>query len=110
MNQLDQLRRMTQVVADTGDIDAIQQYKPVDATTNPSLLLKAAQLPQYEALGKDAVKFGKSKASDPESQSLWTFDKLGVNFGSEILTIIPGRVSTAPKRQASVTSISPHPS
>jgi len=94
MNQLDQLREMTQVVADTGDIDAIKQYKPVDATTNPSLLLKAAQLPQYEALGKDAVKFGKSKAEDIESQSLWTFDKLGVNFGREILEIVPGRVST----------------
>ncbi|NQT26884.1 transaldolase [candidate division KSB1 bacterium] len=94
MNQLETLRTMTQVVADTGDIDAINQYKPVDATTNPSLLFKAAQLPQYEALGKNAVRFGKSKATDVEIQSLWTFDKLGVNFGKEILKIVPGRVST----------------
>lgn len=66
----------------------------MDATTNPSLLLKAAQLPQYENLGKNAVRFGKSKASDTEAQSRWTFDKLGVNFGREILQIVPGRVST----------------
>ena len=60
MNQLDQLREMTEVVADTGDIEAIAKYKPVDATTNPSLLFKAAQLPQYDALIQGAVDWVKS--------------------------------------------------
>lgn len=94
MNKLDQLRTMTEVVADTGDIDAIAQYKPTDATTNPSLLLKAAQLPQYEGLIANAVAWVKTmEVSDAEKIELLC-DKLAVSIGCEILKIIPGRIST----------------
>ena len=63
MNQLEQLREMTTVVADTGDIESIRVFRPTDATTNPSLLLKAAQLPQYQHLVESAIEYGKSKAN-----------------------------------------------
>ncbi|HCV16853.1 MAG TPA: transaldolase, partial [Alteromonas sp.] len=63
-NQLESLRKLTTVVADTGDIDAIKKYQPVDATTNPSLLLKAASLPQYAALIDDAVSWAASQSDD----------------------------------------------
>lgn len=86
MNQLDQLRTMTDVVADTGDIEAIARYQPVDATTNPSLLLKAAGLPQYaELIESSAV--GTSSAAE-------LGDRFAVAIGCEILKIVPGRVST----------------
>ena len=95
MNKLEQLRTMTTVVADTGDFEAIAEYKPQDATTNPSLIYKAAQMPQYRELVEDAVLFGQEKGSgDAQAQALWTMDKLAVNFGTEILKIVPGRVST----------------
>lgn len=94
MNKLDQLRTMTEVVADTGDIDAIAQYKPTDATTNPSLLLKAAQLPRYEGLISEAVDWVQGiEISESEKLELLV-DKLAVGIGCEILKIIPGRVST----------------
>ena len=94
MNKLDQLKAMTEVVADTGDIEAIAQYKPTDATTNPSLLLKAAQLPQYEGLIKDAIDWTQSiEVSESEKLELLV-DKLAVSIGCEILKIIPGRIST----------------
>jgi len=85
---------MTTIVADTGDIDAIKEYKPTDATTNPSLLLKAAQLPEYRNLVHDALDYGKSSSNDADQQSRQILNKLAVNFGVEILKIIPGRVST----------------
>lgn len=91
MNKLEQLKKMTTVVADTGDIEAIAQYQPQDATTNPSLLLKAANLPQYQHLIDDAVAFAKAQGSDVIRHAL---EKLSVNFGVEILKNIPGRVST----------------
>jgi transaldolase len=94
MNKLEQLRKMTTVVADTGDIESIQQYMPTDATTNPSLLYKAAQMPQYQHLVQESIEFGKSHAREPEQQIQLTLDKIAVNFGKEILKIIPGRVST----------------
>ncbi|WP_455217383.1 transaldolase [Kaarinaea lacus] len=94
MNQLEQLRTMTTVVADTGDIDAIRQYQPMDATTNPSLLLKAAQMPQYREHVDSAIQYGKRHAHHEADQVLKTLDKVAVNFGAEILKIIPGRVST----------------
>ena len=94
MNTLDQLKTMTAVVADTGDFAAIAEYKPEDATTNPSLLFKAAQMPQYRELVEDAVSFGLAKGADSAGQARWTMDKLAVNFGAEILKIVPGRVST----------------
>ena len=94
MNQLEQLREMTTVVADTGDIESIRVFRPTDATTNPSLLLKAAQLPQYQHLVESAIEYGKSKANSASEQTHATMRKLAVNFGTEILKIVPGRVST----------------
>jgi len=94
MNVLEQLRQFTTVVADTGDIEAIAQYEPQDATTNPSLLYKAAQMEPYQDLVNDAVAFGQSRAADESGRLEATIDKLGINFGAKILTLIPGRVST----------------
>jgi len=94
MNKLEQLKRMTTIVADTGDIDSIKAYTPIDATTNPSLLLKAAQQPAYVDLVRSAVSYGKSHSDDANEQTRLTMNKLAVNFGVEILKIIPGRVST----------------
>ena len=87
---LDQLRQLTVVVADTGDFGSIKEYKPTDATTNPSLILAAAKLPQYKHLIDKAVQFGKENGKNLEL----TLDYLFVLFGCEILKIIPGRVST----------------
>lgn len=86
-SKLDQLKQFTTVVADTGDIDAIARLKPVDATTNPSLLLKAAALPRYAELLKQAVAASKG---DIDLAS----DRFGVTVGREILQVIPGRIST----------------
>ena len=93
-NQLDSLRELTVVVADTGDIDAIRQYKPEDATTNPSLILSAAALPQYAALIDEAIAYGKQQSQDKAQQLVDAEDKLAVNIGLEILKLVPGRVST----------------
>jgi len=92
MSLLDALKRYTVVVADTGDIDAIRQHRPQDATTNPSLLLKAAQQPQYRHLvdGALAAATGLTGAARTEA----FMDRLAVAFGCEILRIVPGRVST----------------
>ncbi|MGI9221142.1 MAG: transaldolase [Woeseiaceae bacterium] len=94
MNQLDQLRSMTEVVADTGDIEAIARYQPVDATTNPSLLLKAASMPQYEDLIAKSAVWAKNTAFSEEEQVEALGDKFSVQIGCEILKIVPGRVST----------------
>ena len=93
-NQLDSLRELTVVVADTGDIDAIRQYKPEDATTNPSLILSAAALPQYASLIDEAIAYGKQQSKDKAQQLIDAEDKLAVNIGLEILKLVPGRVST----------------
>lgn len=96
-SKLDQLKTMTTVVADTGDIQAIQQYKPQDATTNPSLLLKAAQLEQYQPLLANAVAQAKafsSAAAHQETPESIAADILSVLIGKEILGIVPGYVST----------------
>ncbi|WGE86891.1 transaldolase [Actinobacillus equuli subsp. haemolyticus] len=94
MSQLDALREMTVVVADTGDIEAIKQYQPQDATTNPSLILSASALPQYASLIDDAVAYAKAKSDDKARQLIDAEDKLAVNIGLEILKIVPGRIST----------------
>lgn len=94
MSQLDALREMTVVVADTGDIEAIKQYQPQDATTNPSLILSASALPQYASLIDDAVAYAKAKSDDKSQQLIDAEDKLAVNIGLEILKIVPGRIST----------------
>ena len=94
MSLLDSLKRVTTVVADTGDIEAMRQFRPQDATTNPSLLLKAAQQPQYRPL-VDAALADSDRLGLPESRRTEAFmDRLAVNFGREILKIVPGRVST----------------
>jgi transaldolase len=96
-NLLDQLREMTVVVADTGDIQAIETFKPRDATTNPSLITAAAQMPQYQGIVDDTLKGARetlgAMASAADVVSL-AFDRLAVSFGLKILEIIPGRVST----------------
>jgi len=94
MSKLDQLKTMTTVVADTGDFETIREYRPQDTTTNPSLLYKAAQMTPYRHLVEDAVAFGTDKGGDADARARWTMDKLAVNFGAEILKIVPGRVST----------------
>ncbi|MCW8107009.1 transaldolase [Alteromonas ponticola] len=93
-NQLASLREITTVVADTGDIEAIKKYTPVDATTNPSLLLKAASLPQYSGLIDDAVAWAKLQSKDNDQQLTDAADKLAVMIGKEISALIPGRIST----------------
>ncbi len=93
-NQLESLRKLTTVVADTGDIEAIKKYQPVDATTNPSLLLKAAGLPQYAQTIDNAVAWAKTQSNDPEQQLTDAADKLAVEIGKEISALIPGRIST----------------
>lgn len=93
-SQLEQLKQITTVVADTGDIEAIARFKPVDATTNPSLLLKAAELPQYKNLLLTAKNWA-SEQSGSEQEVLDNMtDRLAVEIGKEILKIIPGRIST----------------
>ncbi|HHW7508191.1 TPA: transaldolase [Mannheimia haemolytica] len=94
MSQLDELRKVTVVVADTGDIEAMKLYKPEDATTNPSLILSASALPQYAPLIEDAVAYAKSQSSDKAQQLVDAEDKLAVNIGLEILKLVPGRIST----------------
>lgn len=93
-NKLEQLKQHTVVVADTGDIEAIAKFQPQDATTNPSLLLKAAQMTQYQSLLADAVQWGKQQSDDAKIQLDKAVMKLMVMIGKEILQIIPGRVST----------------
>ena len=88
MNQLDALKQFTTVVADTGDFQQIAQYQPQDATTNPSLILKAVQMPAYRALLDDTL------AQHPKAALDDNMDRLLVRFGSELLKVLPGRVST----------------
>jgi len=94
MNLLDQLKTYTQVVADTGDFASIEAYKPVDATTNPSLIFAASQNPVYRPLIDDALAYAKSFTPDKNLQISKAMDKLAVNFGLKILEIVPGRAST----------------
>lgn len=91
LNKLEQLTQYTTVVADTGEVDAIIKFKPQDATTNPSLILKAAGQPQYQPLIEDALVYAKKHTINPIEHALC---KLTVNFGCEILQYIPGRVSS----------------
>ncbi|MCK4749586.1 MAG: transaldolase [Bacteroidales bacterium] len=94
MNLLEQLKQYTEVVADTGDFQSIERFKPLDATTNPSLIYAAAQNEKYKSLITDSVAYGKSQARDTEEQLDHILDKLAVNFGVEILKVVPRRVST----------------
>ncbi|WLQ15382.1 transaldolase [Hahella aquimaris] len=94
LSKLEQLRQMTSVVADTGDIEAIKKHKPDDATTNPSLLLKAASLPVYESLVNDALNYGKQQAAAPQEAVAHAIDYLSVSIGKEISKVISGYIST----------------
>ncbi|TLX72365.1 transaldolase [Labilibacter sediminis] len=94
MNTLEQLKQYTKVVADTGDIESMKAFKPLDATTNPSLILKAAQNSIYMHLIDDAIHYAQKKSNQTDEQLAIALDKVAVNFGLEILKIIPGRVST----------------
>ncbi len=94
LNQLEQLKKFTKVVADTGDFETMRAYKPQDATTNPSLILQAAQKPEYAALLTKAVQDNKSSGLSGAAQVERVMDGVLVNFGLEILKIVPGRVST----------------
>ncbi|MFT7109913.1 MAG: transaldolase [Psychrobacter glaciei] len=91
MNKLEQLKTMTSVVADTGDIEAIKLFTPEDATTNPSLIYKAAQLPQYQSLIKQSVEWAQAENGNLLTDSL---DMISVKIGLEILKTVPGYVST----------------
>lgn len=94
MNKLDQLREYTDVVADTGDIEAIARFKPVDATTNPSLLLKAASLDKYQDLIDNSVAWANTLELSAEEKLNALSDHYAVQIGCEILKLVPGRVST----------------
>ena len=94
MNQLDTLKSYTGVVADTGDIESIKKFSPQDATTNPSLVLKAAQLPQYQALIADAIGKARRQGGSEQTQLINACDQVAVDIGSEVLRHVPGRIST----------------
>lgn len=94
MTLLESLKRHTTIVADTGDLEAIRKHRPQDATTNPSLLLKAAQQPAYRELVEAALRASQSVPGDKAARTADFMDRLAVSFGCEILKIVPGRVST----------------
>jgi transaldolase len=94
ISRLDQLRAMSAVVADTGDIDLIRQFKPEDCTTNPSLILKAAQKAEYGYLVDEAIGWARKKAGTRDSRIAAACDRIAINFGEQLLKVVPGRVST----------------
>lgn len=95
MSSLDQLKKLTTVVADTGEFEAMRTFKPQDATTNPSLILAASKVAQYAPIVERAITYGKGlDCSSIEERVALTVDKMFVLFGCEILKIVPGRVST----------------
>jgi transaldolase len=90
LSKLDQLRAMSTVVADTGDMESIRAFKPTDATTNPSLILKASQMPAYARLVEEAIVWGRRNGAAVGDVT----DRVAINFGAELTRIVPGRVST----------------
>lgn len=93
VSKLEQLKAMTVVVADTGDIESIRAFMPTDCTTNPTLILKAAQMPAYAAIVDEALAWGRTKGAGPAVAAA-VADRLAVSFGAELAAIVPGRVST----------------
>jgi transaldolase len=89
-NKLEQLRAMSTVVADTGDMDSIRAFRPTDATTNPSLILKASEMPAYAKLVEEAILWGRRQGAMVGDVT----DRVAINFGAELTKIVPGRVST----------------
>jgi transaldolase len=94
MTLLESLKKYTTVVADTGDIESIARFRPQDATTNPSLLYHAAQMPAYKHLVDEAAEVAQERGGSHEQMAVEFIDSLFVSFGSEILKVVPGRVST----------------
>lgn len=90
-NQLEALKQMSKVVADTGEVDAIRRYKPFDCTTNPSLVYKAMQLPEYEPYLRDAIAAEKESHKGARPYA-YIADRLAVNIGAELSKLVPGRV------------------
>ena len=90
MNKLESLREMSVVVADTGDMGSIEAFKPTDSTTNPTLILKASQMPAYKELVEEAIGWGRKAGAKPGEVT----DRLAVNFGAALTKLVPGRVST----------------
>ncbi|WP_336798949.1 transaldolase [Kaistia sp. MMO-174] len=93
-SKLDQLKAMTVVVADTGDLEAIKTYRPVDCTTNPSLVLKAAELPAYQDVIENAISWGRKQGGTKDAVAAHVADRLAVAFGAEMSKLVPGRIST----------------
>ncbi|TXH34208.1 MAG: transaldolase [Rhodospirillaceae bacterium] len=93
-DKLAQLSRMTMIVADTGDIDAVKAFSPVDCTTNPSLIFKAAQMPAYAHLVQEARAWGEGQGKTSEERLDAALDRLAIAFGTELSRLVPGRVST----------------
>jgi transaldolase len=93
-NSLEQLKKVTTVVADTGEFSTIKQFSPQDATTNPSLILKAALVAEYQSLIDDAIAYANLNGSSPADKLAIALDKVAVNFGAEISKLVPGYVST----------------
>ncbi|HUX43725.1 MAG TPA: transaldolase family protein, partial [Terracidiphilus sp.] len=96
-NLLEQLRKYTVVVADTGDIEAMEKFRPQDATTNPSLITAAAQMPQYQSIVDGVLMNARKELGEGESDlavANLAFQRLAIAFGEKILEIVPGRVST----------------
>lgn len=93
-SKLDQLKAMTTVVADTGDIGSIKAFHPTDCTTNPTLILKAAQMPAYAEIVGESVAWAKNRGGTKEAQARIACDRLAVSFGTELTRLVPGRVST----------------
>jgi transaldolase len=94
LSKLEQLKQFTIVVADTGDIESISTFKPTDCTTNPTLILKAAQMPAYAAFVDEAVCWAKKQTCNHDSRISAACDRLAVTFGTELAKLVPGRVST----------------
>jgi transaldolase len=93
-NKLDQLKKLTTIVADTGEFEEIKKYQPTDATTNPSLILAAASKPEYQLLLEDGIVYGQKQGKTKHQKLSLAVEKIFVNFGLEILKVVPGRVST----------------
>ncbi|MFY8152118.1 MAG: transaldolase family protein, partial [Hyphomicrobiales bacterium] len=93
-SKLDQLRAMTVVVADTGDIEAIRALRPYDCTTNPTLILKAVDLPAHSAIVDEAIAWGRTQGGPREAVVGAVADRLAISVGAELSKLVPGRVST----------------
>ncbi|GGB13477.1 transaldolase [Agarivorans gilvus] len=91
---LQQLKQYTTVVADTGDLDTMRKFSPEDATTNPSLIVKALALPEYSELLKEVAAWAKTQSDDPAEQLAMAADKVVVTIGCKVLELVPGRIST----------------